>query len=79
MTQELEELAGKLTPGERSAVLRTVPGETYPYSEVHGIPRIALFRKGVFGSTPYHDRYRFQLSDLGAALRNHLLSKGSQA
>lgn len=71
---EIADLARCLTPAQRQAILTTPPDETRAFSEVHGIPRVALFRQGLFGSTDYADQYRFQLTERGKLVRDHLLN-----
>lgn len=74
--EEVERVAADLTKVERTVVLSTVPGESRPYRAVHGMPRVALFRKGVIGPTEYMDPAFFVLTPLGLAVRAYLKERG---
>lgn len=70
MSDDVEGILRGLTKGERAILEDTQPGEVRGYLEVHGLPRVSLIHKGVIGSTPYHGKYRFQLTPLGECVRS---------
>lgn len=65
-------IAEGLTSGEWNGLLRTREGANYEYRDMHGIPRIGLFRLGLIRKAEGPSDYRYELTDLGIAVRKHM-------
>lgn len=78
MTQDLEELAGKLTDKQRDILHRLADGRKLGLADrVEDRARQGLRKAGLIAHCGKPKRW--QISADGLALRNHLLSKGTEA
>ena len=69
---DIAKIAEGLTAAEYNGLWRTLPGANYAYREMHGIPRVSLFRKGLLRKHLPCAEYRYELTDEGAVVRAHL-------
>lgn len=75
---EAEKIAASLTKAQRQVIISTDDGGVRDFSEVSGMVRVNLFRKGLLRHSADTRTLSFLLTDLGLAVRE-VLQRGEVA